>query len=150
MPPLLTAISPSKIIQLTLRFACLASSYNQNQCPRPVIINRVDFTSASYNCFAQGNVSAEYECTVARPSFTSVIAAFSVLFKYKAPMKPPDLSTSYTSNSTSRCIYLRVAKSEDSAPKGSDFSDALRAVRGARIPPRTRVRTWLSLGRKIL
>ncbi len=91
-------------------------------------------TSASYKCRTQGKVSAENEWTVANPSLTSVIAAFSVLFKYREPIKPPDLSMVSTSNSTSRCMYLRVANSKASAPDGSLFSDAFRAVRGARIP----------------
>lgn len=67
-------------------------------------------TSAVYSCVDQDKLSAEKECTDARPSLTSVIAAFS-LFNHNVPMKPPDLSTVSTSNSTSRCMYRRVAKS---------------------------------------
>lgn len=100
-------------------------------------------TSASYNCFAHGNPSAEYECTLASPSCSKVTAAFSVLFTNKAPINPPDLSTESTSISTSRCMNLRVAKSDASDPYGSLFSEGLRAVLGARIPVITDVSSWL-------
>lgn len=44
--------------------------------------------SASKSCFTHGKFSAEYECTVARPSFARLIATFSVLLTYIVPMKP--------------------------------------------------------------
>lgn len=64
-------------------------------------------------------------------------------------MKPPDLSLASTVNSMSFCMQRRETKVAASWPYGSDFSDGLRAVRGARMPERTSVILVSCFGMKI-
>lgn len=54
-------------------------------------------------------------------------------------MNPPDLSVASTESSTSRCNSFRFDHNAASGPYGSDFSFALRAVRGARMFDKTNV-----------